>query len=217
MSFKPNRGLRQGDPLSSYLFILGQEILLRLLDQELRQKRICGIKTSKRGPVITHVIYADDIILFLKATKRDATNISRILDKYCLWLGQLVNKSKSSIFFSKHTQRHILRDIKNILHIRTIKKDATYLGALLLLTRAPFKDFAYLQTKLEARLAVWRSKCLSWAGRATLINSVAQTIPNYTMYTFSIPNKICNNLDSTTRRFWWKPKSQDSRFMAWRS
>nr|POF27247.1 transposon tx1 uncharacterized 149 kda protein [Quercus suber] len=102
-SFKPSRRLRQGDPLSSYLFILGQEILSRLLDQELRQKKICGIKTSQRGLTITQVMYANDIVLFSKATKRDATNISQILDKYCLWSGQLVNRNKSSIFSSKHT------------------------------------------------------------------------------------------------------------------
>lgn len=200
-SFKLSRGLRQGDPLSSYLFILGQEILSRLLNQELRQKSIRGIKTSKRGPIITHVMYADDIVLFSKATKKDATSISRILEKYRLWSGQLVKRSKSGIFFSKHTQRPIQKAIKSSLQIRSIKKDATCLGAPFLLTRAPSKDFAYLQAKLEAKLAGWRSKCLSWAGRATLINSVAQTIPNYTMSTFNIPNKICNNLDSATSRF----------------
>lgn len=200
-SFKLSRGLRQGDPLSSYLFILGQEILSRLLNQELRQKSIRGIKTSKRGPIITHVMYADDIVLFSKATKKDATSISWILEKYCLWSGQLVKRSKSGIFFSKHTQRPIQRVIKSSLQIRSIKKDATCLGAPLLLTRAPSKDSAYLQAKLEAKLAGWRSQCLSWAGRVTLINSVAQTIPNYTMSTFNIPNKICNYLDSATRRF----------------
>jgi len=83
-SFKPSRDLRQGDPLSPYLFILGQEVLSRLLDQELRQKGINGIKTSRSGPTVTHVMYADDIILFLKATKKDARNISLILEKYTL-------------------------------------------------------------------------------------------------------------------------------------
>ena len=84
------------------------------------------------------------------------------------------------------------------------------------LTRAPTKDFAYLQAKLEARLAWWRSKCLFWAGR-TLITLVTQTIPIYARSTFNIPKKVCNNLDSLTRRFWWKPKNQEGNFLAWRS
>ena len=63
----------------------------------------------------------------------------------------------------------------------------------------------------------WRSKCLSWVGRKTLINTVAQFIPNYTMSTFSIPNSVCDKLDSLTRRFWWKPKQQGGRYMAWKA
>ena len=216
--FKPSRGLRQGDPLSPYLFILGQEILSRMLDHELRQSNIKGIKTSKSGPTITHVMYADDIVLFSKNTKKDAEAISEILEKYNLWSGQLVNRRKSGIFFfSKHTQRATQRSIKSILHIRALKRDTIYLGAPLFLTKAPTKDFAYLQSKLEARLAGWRSKCLSWTGRRTLITSVTQTIPIYARSTFNIPNKVCNNLDSLTRRFWWKPKNQEGNFLAWRS
>lgn len=95
-SFKPSRGLRQGDPLSPYLFILGQEVLSRLLDQELRQKSINGIKTSRSGPTVTHVMYADNIILFLKATKKDARNISLILEKYTLWSGLVSSSIKTS-------------------------------------------------------------------------------------------------------------------------
>ena len=85
------------------------------------------------------------------------------------------------------------------------------------MTRAPTKSFAYLQLNLEARLAGWRSKCLSWVGRRTLITLVAQTIPIYAMSSFSIPNKVCNNLNSLTRIFWWKPKNQVGKFLAWRS
>ena len=66
--FTPNRGLRQGDPLSSYLFILGQEIFSRMLEHELRNKNLNGIKTSSNGPTISHLMYVDDIILFSKAT-----------------------------------------------------------------------------------------------------------------------------------------------------
>lgn len=101
--------------------------------------------------------------------------------------------------------------------MRSLKKDTTYLGAPLLLSRAPAKDFFYLQSKLEAKLTGWRTKCLSWAGRRTLICLVAQSIPNYRMSTFNVPKKVYENLDSLSRRFWWNPKKPNDNFLAWRS
>ena len=61
------------------------------------------------------------------------------------------------------------------------------------------------------------SKCLSWAGRETRINLVVQTIPNYTMSTFNVPTMVCDKLDSLARKFWWKPKERDGKFLAWKS
>lgn len=65
----------------------------------MRQKNINDIKTSRSGPTVTNVMYADDIILFSKATKKDARNISLILEKYTLWSGQLINKNKFGVLF----------------------------------------------------------------------------------------------------------------------
>ena len=98
--------------------------------------------------------------------------------------------------------------------MKSLKQDAIYLGAPLLLSSTPSKDFKFLQDRLEAKLSGWRSKCLSWAGRCTLINSVAQTLPTYAMSIFNIPSKICDSLDAALRRFWWNPKTQDGRFLA---
>lgn len=97
--FKPSRGLRQGDPLSSYLFILGQEALSRLLDNELRCKNIDEIKTNISGSTITHVMYAVDIVLFSKTSKKNATNLVNILDKYCKWSGQCQQQQVKCILF----------------------------------------------------------------------------------------------------------------------
>ncbi|XP_075655028.1 uncharacterized protein LOC142625223 [Castanea sativa] len=93
--FKPGRGLRQGDHLSSYLFILGQEVLSKLIEHELRLKNVAGIKTSISGLTISHVMYADDVVLFTKASRKDAESLVKTLEKYCKWLGQAINRSKS--------------------------------------------------------------------------------------------------------------------------
>ena len=78
-----------------------------MLDHELRQSNIKGIKTSKSGRTITYVMYVDDIVLFSKTTKKDVETISEILEKYSLWSGQLVNRSKLGIFFLQaHSESH---------------------------------------------------------------------------------------------------------------
>nr|POE63937.1 putative ribonuclease h protein [Quercus suber] len=159
-------------------------------------------------------MYADDIILFSKATRNNADAIVKCIQKYCNWSGQSLNTSKSGVYFSKHSSHQNRRAVKHILQMKKLKKDAIYLGSPLFLSRARAKDFRHIIDKVETRLTGWRSKCLSWAGRSTLLNSVVQSIPTYAMSSFSIPNSVCNKLDSLSRRFWWKLKNSDGRFLA---
>ena len=162
-------------------------------------------------------MYVDDIVLFSKVSRKDAVNLVWTLEKYCTWSGQAINRSKSGVYFSKHTHSQDRRAIKIILQVKNLKKDAVYLGAPMLLSRALSKDLAFLQDKLETKLLGWRSKCLSWEGRRTLINAVAQSIPTYAMSSFNISNKVCDKLDSLSRRFWWKLNQREGRFLAWKA
>jgi hypothetical protein len=101
--FAPKRGLRQGDPLSPFLFILGLEVFSRLLLKEERFGNIKGMKIARNSPAINHLLFADDLLIFGKATLLEASSIKSCLDKYCTWSGQTVNAYKSSIIFSKNT------------------------------------------------------------------------------------------------------------------
>nr|POE94160.1 hva22-like protein a [Quercus suber] len=91
----------QGDPLSPYLFILGSEVLLRLLNREVSQKRLSGVKVSNTAPPISKLCYADDIILFCKAKSVEIAILKSCLEKFCSWSGQLISVEKSGCFPSK--------------------------------------------------------------------------------------------------------------------
>ena len=86
--FRPSRGLRQGDPLSPYLFIMCQEVLSRLIDREFFKGAINGVKMNMAGPTFTHVMYADDIMLFAKVNSREVKVLDDCLVTYCDWSRQ---------------------------------------------------------------------------------------------------------------------------------
>uniref|UniRef100_A0A803Q0M3 Reverse transcriptase domain-containing protein n=1 Tax=Cannabis sativa TaxID=3483 RepID=A0A803Q0M3_CANSA len=101
-TFYPKRGLRQGDPVSPYLFIIGAEVLTRILLSEESKGNLNGFSFSREGPSISHLMYADDLLIFLKADQRNRETVIKAIDKYCNWSGQRINVSKSKLFFSKN-------------------------------------------------------------------------------------------------------------------
>ena len=150
--FQPSRGLRQGDPLSSYLFILCQEVLSRLIDKEFATGVISGVSMNRNGLAFTNVTYADDIMLFAKANNREVQALDACHGKYCQWSGQLVSREKSGLIFSKLVSRERKREIKLELNMKTVPQNANYLGAPFFSTRNRSKDFKFLQDKLESKL-----------------------------------------------------------------
>jgi hypothetical protein len=99
--FYPHRGLRQGDLLSPFLFILGTEALFRLLIKEELSGNIHGIKISCNSPTISRLLYADDLMVFARGNSSEANCVMNCLNKYAAWLGQQVNLAKSSLILSK--------------------------------------------------------------------------------------------------------------------
>lgn len=78
----PKRGLRQGDPLSPYLFLLCVEGLSSLLKKAEENGNLHGCKISCNAPTITHLFFADDSFLFFRANKEGAQRIKDILNTY---------------------------------------------------------------------------------------------------------------------------------------
>ena len=104
---EPSKGLRQGDPLSPFLFLFCVEGLNALLNKAVDNGEIRGLSLCRQGPKITHLFFADDCLLFCKAKKKECQIIHQLLHWYNSASGQLVNKDKTTLFFSRNTPEEV--------------------------------------------------------------------------------------------------------------
>ena len=99
----PTRGLRQGDPLSPFLFLICSEGLSSLLAHEEDIGGIEGVQVCRNEPSISHLLFADDSLILMKANISNARTLKKVLETYCQSSGQMVSNAKSSIYFSPNT------------------------------------------------------------------------------------------------------------------
>jgi hypothetical protein len=148
-------------------------------------------------------LFADDLIIFAKATSSEATSITSCLHKYCSWSGQKVNNGKSFILFSKNTSPASISSILGIIPYRLTTFTPFYLGLPLLFGSSRKMAFQPLIDKVLSKITGWRAKTLSQAGMIVLIKSTAVAIPTYAMSTFLLPSSLCKTLDRHFKDFWW--------------
>uniref|UniRef100_A0A803NUT9 Reverse transcriptase domain-containing protein n=1 Tax=Cannabis sativa TaxID=3483 RepID=A0A803NUT9_CANSA len=99
----PGRGIRQGDPLSPYLFLVCAEGLSSLLKHYEHNRWLTGCQVARSAPRVSHMLFADDSYVYCKANDNEAERVLQLLQVYQRASGQQVNQAKSSIFFSKNT------------------------------------------------------------------------------------------------------------------
>lgn len=211
----PTRGLRQGDPLSPYLFILCTEGLSAMLHNSERQQLINGVKICKQAPTINHMLFADDSYLYCKAQEEEAHRILEILSKYELASGQMVNKSKSSIFFSTNTSMAVRQQLCNILQMEEADENCRYLGLPNMMQKSKVATLAFLKDKVRRRTLTWDGKIISQGGKEILVKSIVQALPTYAMSVFLLPLEITKDFERCISRFWWNSKKNDSRCIYW--
>ncbi|XP_026398844.1 uncharacterized protein LOC113294677 [Papaver somniferum] len=110
---RPSRGLKQGDPLSLYLFIFYRESLSRSLVNAEQLGLIHGTQISPGALLISHLLFADDCMVFYKANMNEYNNL---VDIFSSSSGQMINFFKYGIFFSKNTNPDIVNNSSNFMH-----------------------------------------------------------------------------------------------------
>ena len=100
----PTRGLRQGDPLPPYLFLLVAEGISCMLKGAEERGDLKGVRVCREAPVISHLLFADDSRILMHADKKNAECLNDIPNRYCASSSQKVTEAKSSIFFSNNTE-----------------------------------------------------------------------------------------------------------------
>ena len=207
----PSRGLKQGDPLSPYLFLLCAEGLSTLLHEAARNQLLNGISLCRVCPKIIHLFFADDSLLFCKANSEECEKLKEILEKYEAASGQKVNSDKSSIYFSPNTTLELKETIFNILGPMQDSRQNKYLGLPSIIGKSKKQVFVEIKERVGLKLASWKGKLLSLGGKEILIKAVAQAIPTYTMSCFLLPKSLCDELEKMMRNFWWGQKNQESK------
>jgi hypothetical protein len=172
-TFIPTRGLRQGDPLSPYLFLLCAEGLSSLLLHEEEVGAIDGVRVCRNAPSVSHLLFADDSLILMKADMTNATSLQNVLDTYCANSGQMVSLAKSSIFFSPNTNALLRSEICTMLHVDTEALSDKYLGLPALVGADSSDCFKHFIERIIQRINGWKEKLLSMGGKEIILKAVA--------------------------------------------
>lgn len=195
--YHPVERIRQGDPLSPYLFILCTEVLSSLCRKAQLQGEVVGTKVNRNSPTINHLLFVDDTMYFSRTDQRSCAALLEILRKYENTSGQSINLAKSSITFSSKTP-----------------DEAKYLRLPKHFGRRKRDIFAALVDRLRQKAHSWTSRFLSGAGKLVLLKSVLAAMPVYSMSCFKLPHSLVKQLQSVLTRFWWD-LSPEVRMMCW--
>ncbi|XP_043701064.1 uncharacterized protein LOC122651645 [Telopea speciosissima] len=200
--FGVERGLRQGDPLAPLLFIIAEEALCRGFTKLKEERKISPLPGPRGVVVPTHLLFADDVFLFVKAGTRSVRSLKKFLEEYHEYSGQCINIHKSKMFLCNVSA--IRRGkIKDIVGFPKSSFPTRYLGIEIFKGRVKKDAISTLMDKFKARLAGWKGKLISMAGRVQLVKSVPSSMPIHTFSVYWWPTSLITLMERWMRNFIW--------------
>ncbi|XP_024004020.1 uncharacterized protein LOC112081493 [Eutrema salsugineum] len=198
--FKGTRGLRQGDPLSPSLFVIAMEVYSNILNARFDSGSI-GYHPLARNPKISHLAFADDIIILFDGSANSLQGISSSLDQFQSLSGLGMNKDKTDLFSAGLNPDEA--ESLNMFGFRKGSLPIRYLGLPLLHRKLRKSDYSPLTDKIAAKFKVWTVRSLSFACRLQLITSVIYSLVNFWFSAFSLPKGCLKVIEKLCNRFLW--------------
>ncbi|XP_021763674.1 uncharacterized protein LOC110728323 [Chenopodium quinoa] len=203
--FSAKKGLRQGDPMSPFLFALCMEYLSRCL-KEMNGNPNFNFHPRCEKLGITHMMFADDLLLFSRA---DSTSIQLLLQafqKFSCASGLVANLSTSEVYFGGISDSD-KDQLQTVLGMSRSSLPFRYLGVPLSSKKLIIAQCRPLVERVTARIDCWTSRQLSYAGRLQLIKSVLFGIQAYWAQIFILSKKILREIETKFKVFLWTGKN----------
>lgn len=161
------------------------------------------IKISRRGPKLSHLFFADDLVLFSKATLANCETISSILEDFCALSGQKASLAKSRVLFSDNTSQDDKPQLSAMLDFPITTQFGKYLGCPIHQARPTKQSFQFIIENIEKKISNWNNTCVSFAGQNTLFKFVIEPIPVHVMHSNFLPKSTLKTIDRSSRNFLW--------------
>lgn len=203
--FQGKKGLRQGDPLSPYLFIMVMQTLSNLLEKATDLGNI-ELHPKCEAPRITHLLFANDLLVFSNGSRKSLVGIAEVMSRFKEMSGLDMNPSKSEIFFGGYTDVDALA-LSVAAGINLGSFPTRYLGLPLNPARISFATLQPFLERITSKIYSWTAKFLSFAGKIKLISSVIYGMVNFWSSVFVLPKHFYAKVDSLCSAFLWKNKA----------
>ena len=211
--FKPQRGLRQGDPLAPFLFNLVAEGLSGMMREAVSKNLYHSFLVGKNKVPVNMLQFADDTIFFGEPSMENVSLIKAMLRSYEMVSGLRINFAKSQFGAIGQSQQWS-RSAAELLTCGPLQLPFTYLGMPIGANPRRLMMWEPIFRKFEAKLNKWNQTKVSMAGRITLINSVLTALPLFYLSFFKAPSAVLKRLISIERNFLWGGGAEGKKF-AW--